>query len=136
MKTEELRKGNYVWDDYSGEMIVCGVTPIDKVNLRKTTELPCGLYSIKDIKPIPLTEQWLEDFGWYEENGYWYDKDKSHRIHSITTHELTTSILEVHYSRFIDEETLNTEWVYIKEFQNVHQLQNLYFALTDEELKS
>ena len=33
MIAAELRIGNYVWDDYSTEMIVEGLTSIDKISL-------------------------------------------------------------------------------------------------------
>ena len=66
-----------------------------------------------DVKPIPLTEEWLERFGFVYKNGYGYKfkygwisrKDKYWSYYSL--------MIKIYY---------------------VHQLQNLYFALTAEEL--
>lgn len=83
------------------------------------------------IKPIPLTEQWLKDFNYNNEGKYWYNKDRSYRIHKVAN----TWVIESHYVKFQNEEKLISEWVFITDFQYVHQLQNLIFELTDEELK-
>ena len=66
-------------------------------------------------KPIPLTEEWLVKFGFY--------KDK----------------LEVGLYHFNDLEIFLPNYFtwktqFIDNIKYVHQLQNLYFALTNEEL--
>ena len=61
-------------------------------------------------KPIPLTEEWLERFNWNP------PKDIGVSF-SLTTYE-------IHF----------VAGNYYKKIEYVHQLQNLYFALTGEEL--
>jgi hypothetical protein len=76
---------------------------------------------LKHFKPIPLTEDWLVRLGfrYYKEtNGYAY------RIHF----RIQFVKSENGFMAYID----NTEW---HELKYVHQLQNLYFALTGEELE-
>jgi hypothetical protein len=71
MKATELRIGNFVWDDYSGEMIVSSIhvnyDNNGSVELKKRLDLPTGLYSIDNIQPIPLTKEWLMKFGFKKE---------------------------------------------------------------------
>ena len=116
MKATELRIGNLVWDDYSGEMIVSQIYQ-SNVSLRKTINLSEGIYGIDNIEPIPLTEEWLLKLGFNhnadENEFYWLDE------FSIAKR----SDFEV----FLNDE-------YICDLQYFHQLQNLYFALTGEEL--
>ena len=67
------------------------------------------------VKPIPLTEEWLLKFGFViHEDGY------------ITCPNGRQWIL--HLDNEFEFEALNIIVIY------VHQLQNLYFALTGEEL--
>ena len=76
------------------------------------------ILSLNDIEPIPLTEEWLLHFRfkYYRSWNYWQIKGQ-HR-------------LKVHSSNigFYFRERFHFE------IQHVHQLQNLYFALTGEEL--
>ena len=75
------------------------------------------------LKPIPLTEEWLKRFGYYTSNGPWGtiavrgDGRK-------TTYQL---------DRYGEYWTHDREG-YRVDLKYVHQLQNLYFALTGEEL--
>jgi len=124
MKPTELRIGNYVWDDYSGEMIVWAIsnninTPLSDIGLKKKAHLPSGGYKIKNIAPIPLTEQWLKDFGFIknfvENDEGRYDDYEFNEFH---IHGLGDDIF-IFLTRRI---------------KYVHRLQNLYFALTGEEL--
>jgi hypothetical protein len=66
---------------------------------------------LEDYEPIPLTEEWLERFNWNA------PKDIG------VSFSLTTG--EIHF----------VIGNYYKKIQYVHQLQNLYFALTNTELE-
>ena len=77
---------------------------------------------IEGIKPIPLTEQWLLDFGF--ENGV-LELNSSYKL------RLTQ---ETHYERSVYLENIRTSILMIISVKHVHQLQNLYFALTQKEL--
>lgn len=113
MKTSELRIGNLV--QYGG--ITAKVSHIEKSFFYCESEL---IYFTKDgergAKPIPLTDEWLLKFGFvkHRKYGYFYidffvvDLDKNYQFYCD---------IDIHI-------VLN----------HVHQLQNLYFALTGEEL--
>lgn len=116
MEANELRIGNYAHFKYKDE--IHHETQIDSTDImalsdNNTMKLPFGLV----IKPIPLTEEWLLKFGFVE---------------FIT--------LDVYPTYALKKINVNNGTVYVSElgFLNhikyVHQLQNLYFALTNEEL--
>lgn len=80
------------------------------------------------FKPIPLTPEWLERFGFQKtKNGgtfaeyYWSGKGMDLTLDL----ELSTSTPE-YDSQYVSGST---------QLKHVHQLQNLYFALTGEELE-
>lgn len=118
MKTNELRIGNYVFDT------------IDKKEIQFTFEdFACCENFIKwnhiiPYKEIPLTEEWLLDFGFINDDklDLYYLKD----VDFISLCQNTTK------EYWCDFETYNGLKIEIK---SVHQLQNLYFALTSQELK-
>lgn len=114
MKATELRIGNYVWDDYSGEMIVSEIDSKGWVSLRKNLNLPEGAFKAGTIESIPLTEEWLLKFGFESLlNGAGYVKKGTEIGYNHNGFYIITSGLKIEY---------------------VHQLQNLYFALTGTEL--
>jgi hypothetical protein len=78
----------------------------------------------QDYQPIPLTEEWLVKFGFKQikPNHYWF-KGKNLLRFSLIDNNLHCSIGDDEYG------------VLYKMIKYVHQLQNLYFALTNEELK-
>jgi hypothetical protein len=78
---------------------------------------------LKHIKPIPLTEEWLVKFGFFE-------KYKS------TSNRWNIGGFELHDCED-DDEKLQGVFLYDfkLEVKYVHQLQNLYFALTGVELE-
>jgi hypothetical protein len=111
MKANELRIGNYVTavdniQTVSAIMSNCE----DKYIFSK--EHYCGIL-LTDLEPIPLTEEWLLKFGFE----YRKDTDCYHYYNFILNKLFVMMDIDIH--------------VYIK---HVHQLQNLYFALTQEEL--
>ncbi len=121
LSANELRIGNYVWEDYSGEMIVSMLNDVDgSISLRKNKTLPFGLYGIKDIEPIPLTEQWLKDLGFHKNNDRWHKSYPFYIKWCDWTPEGWWALRDVD--------------IPIRLVEHVHQLQNLYFALTGKEL--
>ena len=111
MKATELRIGNWVKRDVQPDGF-----QIDSHSFF-TCERDPEMYN-----PIPLTEQWLKDFGFRENNGKFF------RDHPYF----------VGYKDWIPEGfwMLRDTEVPIRLIEYVHQLQNLYFALTGKELKS
>ena len=134
MKANELRIGNYINNEQRTEF----VRAVDNWRIQchlLTDKKQETLYevSIHLIKPIPLTEQWLVDFGF----------DKNINKNQIDSIEMKLSI-DNNKTIFSSCGTLDGGMVVLclcagNYFSNnlkyVHQLQNLYFALTGKELK-
>ena len=118
MKATELRIGNWVKWNYE-ERSDGNAYPV---------EFGYELDDIKNnpniVKPIPLTEEWLVKFGFEYKDGY-----------------LTLELGYFSGSNFIYwiGDVLNlfckSGMMLTNNIKYVHQLQNLYFALTGEELK-
>ena len=119
MKTTELRIGNLVLS----KNVPVQIEEISKENVRYCF----GEFPIDYIEPIILTEKWLFYFGFYmtsnqdfigglyttkKQDGFYIDKE-------------TMCYCNIDYEGTIDD---------VIEIKYVHQLQNLYFALTEEEL--
>lgn len=128
MKAQDLRIGNLV--DYNG--IHCTVEVING-EVDEVYILGDSFYygvNIKEIEPILLTKEWLLVFGFVQ------DKiDKSFVLNSFSIF-LDKRIKANIYLKSIDGFG-NFTWNVASglKVQYVHQLQNLYFALTNEELK-
>lgn len=113
MKASELRLGNWVEQPNDGVTRVTAV--LNDLQIKTETG-----YVDKYCMPIPLTEEWLLKFGFDETivEGYpLYQSNKG----------------------FIVEYYVDESVFLILDFEvrvkHVHQLQNLYFALTGEELE-
>lgn len=128
MKANELRIGNYV--DLLGNFVK--IECISKLPMRDSMYwLKCIDYvdtKIIHFKPIPLTEEWLVKLGFSE-------KDHEHIDYIPETYFSIKSEIGIMNINSCFEFTLD----YGGEFSSskikyVHQLQNLYFALTGEEL--
>jgi hypothetical protein len=119
MKAQELRIRNLVECFETREVVA-----IKKNKIKVQHESKKGHFIIEwvpidslSLKPIPITEEWLLKFG-FESNPYQdrYEKRDIH-IECIKTSGTTKLWIE--------------KMAHIKYF---HQLQNLYFALSGEEL--
>lgn len=111
MKPEELRIGNLLYSD-----------PITKEPV-KVKRLEKDSTTLDIVEPIPLTEEWLLKFG-FENVGYFkfwgtryfhkgiciYFEDNEFRFYYQTNRSYTV-------------------------YESIHEIQNLYFALTNNELK-
>ena len=118
METKELRIGNFIEDIHYPELIL--FTGVD-------LELFAGLYDgtilESDLQPIPLTEKWLLDFGFEEKDSKFYKE--GFFCYLIYGGE---SGWKTWVNLCKDDFTLSL-------IGQVHQLQNLYFALTGKELQ-
>jgi hypothetical protein len=123
MKANELRIGSLVYiTDTSTLLFYKQVTQINIHNLMYL----CGETKESfefEIEPIPLTEDWLLKFGFTHTHN--------------TPHPNRVFMKSWTEGYFKLEEIINYFWGgsdYSVELEYVHQLQNLYFALTNEEL--
>ncbi len=119
MKAIELRKGNYVnWDDE----FVNGMTT------NSIHQFDIGL--IHKITPIPLTEEWLKKLGSRyvatDESLFWIPVSNLKAELHFEIYPNTDEIVTILKSDF-------GEIIFDRVFF-VHELQNLYYALTKEEL--
>jgi hypothetical protein len=123
MEARELRIGNLVYFPNNEIVEIYGVSKDIVIKNNGCDFFPI---SVIDVKPIPLTEQWLLKFG-FEVNEF----HKNYKIkvdyyhHSIKFYEN-----EWVYSNDVSDASCHT----IASVNYVHQLQNIYFALTNEEL--
>ena len=128
MKASELRINNLV-QSYAD---VITVEYVDKLLLKGFFHRDI-IYNtsiqIKHCKPIPLSEGWLFNFG--------FDK----LANDIPTYykcfgNLIEDDYEFSFNIYVDSEQNYFITVFGRKIiiKHIHQLQNLYFALTDEEL--
>ena len=124
MKANELRIGNWILTSFLDEehlMIISEIGEFSVVCENKETDAQCGF---KVIYPIPLTEEWLVKFGAEKVNeiSEYFDGE------DMYSYELYLDGAECLFDRKCNCQPY-------EHIKYVHQLQNLYFALTGEELK-
>ena len=125
MDAKELRIGNWILDHEADpkKTIYYQVEEIQRLSNNKSLNQTLGVTYRKgscwtcDVEPIPLTEEWLVKFGFDNLGDYGWGIGYFH-----------IRFRNIHKFHF----PLENRLVRIK---YVHQLQNLYFALTNEELK-
>lgn len=123
MKASELRIGNYVLLDDKGVYQIDSGHDIEEIDSFPFDNPYC--------QGVPLTEQWLKDFGFKPRGaGFLINTNR------ITALRLdSTSFILDENTRFYVTLHHGKDIVHSKKIKYVHQLQNLYFALTGEELK-
>lgn len=127
MNVSELRFGNLIYKfgiDYIGENPVVDrndfeVIKVDLSVLKNILDFD-GTTNFYYTEPIPLTEKWLLNLGakFFDENRFDFDKNRF-------------TFLDLTDNGFVFTFQSNDICEPIK---YVHQLQNVYFALTQEEL--
>ena len=127
MKAEELRIGNYVLDE---DREISKIEQISSDNIHKFTLVSGDAINIypSNIYPIPLTEEILLKCG-FVKNG------NSHLLLNLDNgFNLSAYGYSFRNSKYevILTDTINNELTIVK---HLHQLQNLYSALNQEELK-
>lgn len=125
IKANELRIGNYIklmLNDEDFVIVQVTLNDLEAVDNKK------GLY-----EPIPLTEEWLLNFGF----------EKNDHLIILTLNKCTYLELDNNgdfYNVFIKQfdttdKSINDTIGLGIELINVHELQNLYFVLKGEELE-
>jgi len=133
MKASELRTGNLIYFLDDRKLSIKKICTIGQIPDAETMKVKADRYFIgfldsgfwmdfKDgkFKPIPLTNEWIKNFGFTESEAigvFFSGKIDLERISS-----------DQGYGVSIHEEPIGLEINY------VHQLQNLYYSLTGEEL--
>lgn len=132
MKANELRIGNY-YNQFGNTEKVCHVV------IKNLTEAPDGQLW---CKPIPLTEEWLLRMGFDRGINNWFG------IKYFTDMKDCVEEMKIDYNTksnrlAIYDAIEETDMVKILSYpiysafkvKYVHQLQNLYYALTNQELE-
>lgn len=110
MKAQELRIGNLVNSSENEQIIINGIFEAGIHNQ------DFNGYPYEMLQPIPATEEWLLRFGFIKHTGWddfeYFDKNG---VHIYVCNEWFEYEMEL-------------------KIESVHQLQNLYFTLTQKEL--
>lgn len=132
MEAKELRIGNWVLA--KEKMTEVGDILYDGINMDWNHELSTVEFRWKDIKGIPLTPELLEKVGFEYTNDPNFDKYANAKMYfkgsvQIGCREKENNLIWRHVAYFYGY-PITTNSV-----MHLHQLQNLYFALTGEELE-
>jgi len=119
MKSNELRIGNFVKHPHDGSINVVEFLAPTEIGM-VITKSYMPYFTAEQAEPIPLTEEWLIKFG--------AQLDEEDDSFVFTESGFYVSVNDKNEALFFFK---NEE---LCEFNYVHQLQNLYFALTGEEL--
>lgn len=122
MDIRELRIGNLVTTKFSNEILT--IKYISSQTVKDGEYISAGISAEKSymkdhLEPIPLTTEWIERFGFEKIQSYTFAccyAFVGHKLIKLQDNTFTIS----HYTKCV--------------IKHVHQLQNLYFALTVEEL--
>ena len=136
IKTNELRIGNFVSINNGFEMLVHSIFQNDTVYLDfippLVNEGDIWEEDFKDINPIPLTEEWFLKFG--------FKKNKHENLILNLELDRKLEIIETKEGFYIELVQLpelsceDIQFIVLRKIEYVHQLQNLYFALTGEDI--
>jgi len=127
MTTKELRLNNLIQTSYEGILIIQGIAP-DQVYACREIGLPTGRYSLASIQPIELSEEWLLRLN-FKKGGdtiFRYPFSGSILLVLFKTEGIQVGIV---YNGTISGGSINLPHV-----KYLHQVQNLIFDLTGQEL--
>lgn len=141
MKASELRLGNYIQvnngSNYTGIGTVATMSNTGEENDVAYYDNN-GLYEYTDLRlfqPVPLTEEWLIKFGFEAYSTHVNYIELQIKSNKPSNHVVIRYGLQRDYFNIFNHSECDfTEMQYLTEVKFVHQLQNLYFALTGEEL--
>lgn len=121
MNANELRIGNFI-EKNGDACVLASINTDDTIRIFNDDRTDTfGCFCLRIFNPIPLNEEWLLKLGLKKtySNGYGLNGE----------HEFDLLYNDVIGYRF----SMEGQYGY-PEIKYVHQLQNLYFALTNEEL--
>lgn len=136
----ELRIGNFVFDDENAECKISCLFSDKKIkyegyemdDFQVEYENNESIYLSSVINPIPLTEEWLVKFGFKEQIG-WYKFIGGEWVNSIEVSHNDLNKWYCYYRNF-NKGTADDFVLLRNDLKYVHQLQNVYFALSSIEL--
>ena len=133
MNAQDLRIGNYVYrtNKQTKEKLLIEVTPSCIMDIHSNGENSSFIY-----EPIPLTKEWLLKMPQFKKSQYFdykfeYKKGEDYSEGQMFI-EVDFNTREIQFSICVGGD--NSNWVYLPMPEFLHIFQNLYFALTNEEL--
>lgn len=120
IQANEFRRGNLVQDTFKN------IHPIQWID-NTGIETEYGRFPFDRVSPIPITPEWLERLG-FKEIDIWFEKrNRNGSVIMVDKPNMTVCAdSQGSYSEQVAD---------LKHIKYVHQLQNLYHALTGNELK-
>lgn len=140
MKAQDLRIGNIVFcEDHAtkySSIVSISESEIGCRSISNRGGFFTGTDDANKIQPIPLTEEWLVKIGFEAKNYFdsYSDMDKNilTKCYLLKEKELLFALKEDGYYLIMEGE-YGLEYVSIA-ITSIHQLQNLFYSLTGEEL--
>lgn len=135
MKANELRLGNYVNFKNREDILFCSINELSSsgyihlIRHFKVGDEDDQPEGIEDITPININEEWLERFGFVNTTHKLGNPAPNHKAFEKYNFHIKLYGKDIENYMWFGEQVLSYAPV-----QYVHQLQNLYFALTGEEL--
>lgn len=140
IKASELRIGNIIgWRTGFGQLVTGPVFQIepDKIAISQSTPIDDNtsgqsFMKLEGVEPTPLTPKWLDKFGFVESNSYTENVRRFRKDNFTQLADYGGQMIVLPEGGFA--------YLSCGYYKNeidcayVHQLQNLYFALTGEEL--
>jgi len=120
IKSNELRIGNYVLDNFDAH----NPRQLTKISLDDFVAISHGCNS---YQPVSLTEDILLKCGFGRDRGGWYLSAEYKLYNPLNPIDIPSSKYYIM--------TFHDKIIAVKATIYLHELQNLYFALTGEELK-
>lgn len=124
MRSTELRIGN--WVEIKDQEVK---TYAQVEGIGNLQQVAGQLWSIEELVPIPLTEEWLVRFGFEKHSGIYF-RTLNYSAYIAIGNDGSCGL----YNSLSDYNRGNS-FNQMKQIDFVHQLQNLYHALTGEELE-
>ena len=134
MNAKELRIGNYIIENVETDIIgrVKGVNSYEADNTERVVYTERQTTPEEFIQPLPLTEEWLIKFRFKK---YLYSYKLVPNLRNANKSRILNNKLLVEIVERQDKFYIKLGGQLKKEVGNVHHLQNIYFALTGEELE-
>ncbi len=134
---KELRIGNWINANSSGRDVQLSVIDQNEtISVLSAKGNSVGRFELSEFSPIPITHEWLERFGFEKttiETGMPSGRATEYKIKVVDRKTLLVvwfDPLEIEICQYFSEQTILFDHI-----KNVHQLQNLYFAITGTELE-
>ncbi len=141
MKANDLRKGNIVYNGYEGGNEILSAFQISQIEVMNNGGNVADYY--RSLEYIPLTEEWLFKFGFEKIDHFTVNNaiiknikaNKQLSFSDIGTPNEMVFLCDINNkdSKKVDDLVCIHNYDY-DGYMHVHQLQNLYFALTQKEL--